>query len=152
MIGDSRCCALRHQLARHGINFYTYRGAGLATIGVRAAVPIERHSPRVCLILAGINDATLFDRRHRIITPLFEDAFTLSNHIIRLILRTRNSLLDRFPGLPQPRLTSKVHGWKKGRRINQYYLLHDGLHLGLIVRNTWLREILKCDELYNRRR
>lgn len=199
MIGDSRCCALRRPLTRGGTLCYAYRGAGLATIRVRATALIEQHCPKVCIILAGINDATLLDRRSRTITPLFDDAFTLSNHIIRLILRTRKLLLDRFPGLkvmfggiigadlaryneddqsaiyqsvlddtimqvnayirllnqltdlPQPRLTSKVHGWRRGRRVNRYHLLYDGLHLGPLVRQTWLREILKCAELYSRR-
>lgn len=50
-------------------------------------------------------------------------------------------LLNQLTLASQPRLTSKVHCWRKGVRKNYYHLLHDGLHLGPLLRDVWVREI-----------
>ena len=46
-----------------------------------------------------------------------------------------------------PRLTSKIHWWKKGRCHNQYHLLYDGLHLGPVVIQNWVKNIKRFHSL-----
>lgn len=64
---------------------------------------------------------------------IVDDAITQINSYIRL--------LNQLVLTSQPRMTSKVHCWRKGIRTNYYHLLRDGLHLGPTVRETWIREI-----------
>lgn len=65
---------------------------------------------------------------------IIDDMITQVNCYLRL--------LNQLVLASQPRLTSKVHCWRRGVRKNYYHLLHDGLHLGALVRDTWVREIL----------
>lgn len=160
------------------------------TICQKAKRLIHQYNPVTCLLLCGINDVTVLNRRSRVIRPRFADSFDLANYIIGLILQGRRELTALYPNtnlifggiigvalntynqlpgispqqitiddmitqvncylrllnqlvlVPQPRLTSKVHCWRKGVRKNYYHLLHDGLHLGALVRDVWVREIL----------
>lgn len=52
-------------------------------------------------------------------------------------------ILNRSDGVYHPRLTSKVNIWRKGRRINRYHLLYDGLHPGPIIIHSWIRAIAR---------
>lgn len=190
VVGDSRCCGLVGPLSDEGIKCFAYRGAGIRTITLKARELVKTYNPTACLLLCGINDATVMNCRTRVINPRFEDAFDLANYILRLILEARAELVRIFPHtrfifggiigvslntynkLPgvsplqdiiddmitqvnsylrilnqlvlvaQPRLTSKVHCWCKGTRKNYYHLLYDGLHLGPLLRDTWIREII----------
>lgn len=64
---------------------------------------------------------------------IIDDAITQINSYLRL--------LNQLVLATQPRLTSKVHCWRKGSRRNYYHLLRDGLHLGPLIISTWIREI-----------
>lgn len=62
-----------------------------------------------------------------------DDTITQVNSYLRL--------LNQLVPISQPRLTSKVHCWRKGIKKNYYHLLYDGLHLGPLLRDVWVREI-----------
>lgn len=189
VVGDSRCCSLVGPLSDEGIRCFAFRGAGVRTISHEADRLIRMYNPVACLLMCGINDATILNKRNRVIRPRFEDSFDLANYIIGLILQTRRELSDhhpdtrliiggivgvslnsynKLPGISPmqyiiddmitqvnsyvrllnqlalvspPRLTSKVHCWRKGKRKNYYHLLRDGLHPGPLLRETWMREI-----------
>lgn len=44
-------------------------------------------------------------------------------------------------GLPHPRLTTKVHIWKRGIRKTKYERLHDGLHPSELILKAWARQL-----------
>lgn len=189
VVGDSRCCYLRDSLDDNNIRCFAYRGAGLLTICEKAIRLIQRYNPDSCLLLGGINDVTIMNKRTRVIRPRLSDPFDLANHIIMLVLQVRREITclcpntkivfgglvgvslntyNRLPGrsfyqsvfddtitqvnsylrllnqlvpIAQPRLTSKVHCWRKGNKKNYYHLLYDGLHFGPLLRDVWVREI-----------
>lgn len=191
MIGDSRCCCLLGCFRSNDIRCFAYRGAGILGLCGKARMLVRRYNPVSCLLLGGVNDMTLMNKRTRVIKPYLLDPFDLANYVISLFLQVRQELTVLFPGtkfvfggiigvflntynkLPgtspyqyiiddaitqinsylrllnqlvlasQPRLTSKVHCWRKGTRKNYYHLLRDGLHLGPLIRDTWFSEITK---------
>lgn len=61
---------------------------------------------------------------------IIDDCVTQVNSYVRL--------LNRLGGNYHPRLTSKVHTWRRGRRMNRYHLLPDGLHFGEVVTLSWV--------------
>lgn len=93
--------------------------------------------PEVRIIFGGIIGVTLNIYNNLSgVSPcqtIIDDAITQINCYIRL--------LNQLVLTSQPRMTSKVHCWRKGIRKNYYHLLRDGLHLGPTVRDTWIREI-----------
>lgn len=66
---------------------------------------------------------------------VIDDCVTQVNCYVRV--------LNRLNGNYHPRLTSKVHTWRSGRRVNRYHLLADGLHFGEIVIRSWVWAILR---------
>lgn len=64
-----------------------------------------------------------------------DDAIQQINSYIRL--------LNQNSRLYHPRITSKVHAWRRGRRVTRYKYLFDGLHPGPILLRQWARSIVK---------
>lgn len=134
-----------------GVNDLTIRNSFNRTVQVAADDPfilanlvidrilalrtrIKSYWPGIKLVFAGITGIDL-NRYNRV-------PYT-SNHqwiIDDCILQVNSYLriLNRSDGYYHPRMTSKVHIWKKGRRISRYHLLGDGLHPGPIVIYSWL--------------
>lgn len=95
--------------------------------------------PGLHVVFGGINGIDL-NRYNRIegVSPVqnvIDDSVTQINCYIRL--------LNRVKGSYHPRLTSKVHTWRKGRRTNRYHLLPDGLHFGTVVKHSWVWAICR---------
>lgn len=91
------------------------------------------HYPNLHVVFGGINGLDL-NRYNQIegvspVQDVIDDSVTQINCYIRLLNRVRGSY--------HPRLTSKVHTWRKGR-VNRYHLLSDGLHFGTIVKHSWV--------------
>lgn len=138
-----------------GINDVTVLNRESRTIRPRLTDSFDLANYIIGLILQG----------RRELTALYPDTRFIFGGIIGVALNTYNQLpgnsplqlvvddmitqvncylrlLNQLVLVSQPRLTSKVHCWRKGTRKNYYHLLHDGLHLGPLVRDTWIREIL----------
>lgn len=64
---------------------------------------------------------------------LLDDTITAINAYIRQ--------MNRDSGVPHPRLTSKIHTWRHGRRRHVYKRLYDGLHPSDLVLHSWARQI-----------
>lgn len=110
----------------------------LANSVIRKILSIRRrllsHYPDLHVVFGGVNGIDLH-RYNRIqgISPMqnvIDDCITQINCYIRLLNRQNRSY--------HPRLTSKVHTWRKGRRVNRYHLLSDGLHFGDVVAISWV--------------
>lgn len=56
-------------------------------------------------------------------------------------INTYVRLLNQQAKLYHPRLTTKVHTYYRGRPKNNYRLLPDGLHLGNILVDIWVRSL-----------
>lgn len=65
--------------------------------------------------------------------PVVDEAITGINAYIHQ--------MNSDSGLPHPRLTSKVHVWKRGIRKCIYDRLYDGLHPNDIILNAWARQL-----------
>lgn len=65
--------------------------------------------------------------------PIIDEAITGINAYIHQ--------MNSDSGLPHPRLTSKVHVWKRGVRKCIYSRLTDGLHPSDIILNAWARQL-----------
>lgn len=91
------------------------------------------------VIFSGLNgiDLNKYNRLDGKSTEQFviDDCVTQVNSYVRI--------LNRLDGNYHPRLTSKVHTWRKGRRVNRYHLLYDGLHFGEIVTHSWVWAICR---------
>lgn len=66
---------------------------------------------------------------------VIDDAILQINSYIRL--------LNQKSRLYHPRITSKVHAWRRGRRAIRYKYLSDGLHPSSILLRQWARAIRK---------
>lgn len=66
---------------------------------------------------------------------IIDDCVTQVNCYVRV--------LNKLNGSYHPRLTSKVHTWRYGRRVNHYHLISDGLHFGETVIHSWVWAILR---------
>lgn len=95
---------------------------------------LKRLQPGLRVVFGGLNgiDLNKFNKfagksseQH-----IIDDCVTQVNSYIRI--------LNRLDGSYHPRLTSKVHTWRGGRRVNRYHLLSDGLHFGEIVTHSWV--------------
>lgn len=49
--------------------------------------------------------------------------------------------INRDSGFPHPRLTSKIHTWRRGIRKCVYHRLYDGLHPNELVLRAWAKGI-----------
>lgn len=63
----------------------------------------------------------------------------VDNAIIAINANIRQINIDS--GLPYPRLTSKVHTWRKGMAKHLYSRLRDGLHPGDLILENWAHQI-----------
>lgn len=105
--------------------------------------------PDVKVIIGGIIGLSIhtYNRRPNTspLQSVVDDAVTALNAQIRQI--------NEDSGVPHPRLTSKVHTWKKGVKKNLYYRLRDGLHPGDLLLHSWALQIRKmhdkCVELFS---
>lgn len=99
--------------------------------------------PNTKIIFGGINgiDIACFNREdyNPEIQRIVDDCITQINSYLRL--------LNRVNGYYHPRFTSKVHIWRSARRVNRYHLLHDGLHLGGIVTQSWITAIFRTHRI-----
>lgn len=59
--------------------------------------------------------------------------------------------VNRDSGIPHPRLTSKIHVWKRGIRRCLYQRLYDGLHPNDLVLRAWARQLNIFHELCGRK-
>lgn len=95
--------------------------------------------PGIRLVFAGITglDLNKYNRQLGVSIQqwVIDDAILQINSYVRI--------LNRSDGHYHPRLTSKVHIWRKGRRVSRYHLLRDGLHPGPIVISSWIRAIFR---------
>lgn len=100
------------------------------------AVILGAH-PNIKLIVGGIAGLSL-NTYNRIPgeSPhqwLIDDSITAVNTYIRQ--------MNRDADVPNPRLVSKIHTWRRGRRKHVYKRLYDGLHPGDLVLSSWARQI-----------
>lgn len=98
---------------------------------------IASASPTIKIVIGGIAGINLNAYNRRLGTsPLqtvVDNAITAVNSYIRQ--------LNHDSEVPHPRLTSKVHTWRHGRRKNFYSRLYDGLHPSELVLQSWARQI-----------
>lgn len=103
--------------------------------------------PKVKVAIGGIIGIELnMYNRVQGISPwqyVVNDAITAINSYIRQLNRDSN--------LPTPRLTSKVHTWRRGARRTIYSRLHDGLHPGNLVLMAWAKQLNIFHELCGKR-
>lgn len=97
VLTDSRGASLRRMIGDPNVIIEAVRGARLQEMVGRAAALIPRLNPKSCLVIAGINNMTIMNRRTRKVSLLYYDPFELANHVIRLINRVRRHLIDSFP-------------------------------------------------------
>lgn len=98
-----------------------------------------RFWPGIRLAFAGITGIDL--NRYNRLSGLSDQQWIIDDCLLQVNSYIR--ILNRFDGNYHPRLTSKVHIWRKGLRINRYHLLDDGLHPGPIVIHSWIRAITR---------
>lgn len=93
--------------------------------------------PDIKLVMSGIVGIELNTYNRRLGTsPLqitVDNAITAVNSYIRQ--------LNHDSEVPHPRLTTKIHTWRKGKRKYFYSRLYDGLHPNELVLNSWARQI-----------
>lgn len=98
--------------------------------------------PNIKLIIGGIAGMCIntYNRLPGVATNqwLLDDTITAINAYIRQ--------LNRDSGVPHPRLTSKIHTWRHGRRRHVYKRLYDGLHPGDLILLSWARQIKRMHE------
>lgn len=93
--------------------------------------------PDIKIAVGGIIgiDLNTYNRRYGIspVQHVVDDTITAVNSYIRQ--------MNHDAGLPHPRLTTKVHTWRRGRRRHAYRRLRDGLHPSDLVLESWARQI-----------
>lgn len=108
--------------------------------------------PEVHVAIGGIIGLELnkYNHRHGVSSHqwIIDDTITAINAYINQV--------NQDSGLPNLRLTSKVHTWRKGLRKNLYSRLHDGLHPGDVVLNSWANQLrifhYKCENLWSHKK
>lgn len=99
IFGDSRCRRLQPYLVDTDITVYYYSGANLEGI-VSNAIPIIRaQKPLSVLIMGGVNDLTILNRRPRWVSLRFHSESEMSQAIMSTIGYLRGLLAAEFPGL-----------------------------------------------------
>lgn len=99
ILTDSRGIPVRRMIGDPNIKLEATRGARLHDMISIATTMIARYNPSSCLIIAGVNDMTVLDRRTRKVSLLYYDPFEMANHIIRAINRARRRLIQLFEGV-----------------------------------------------------
>lgn len=103
----------------------------------RAKSLILATHPNVLVAVGGIIgiEMNTYNRRNgtSYFQPIIEDVINAINCYIRQMNLDSN--------LPHPRLTSKVHTWRRGVRRSIYNRLYDGLHPGAVVLEAWARQL-----------
>lgn len=98
---------------------------------------ISAVSPTTKVVIGGILGINLNVYNRRLgVSPLqhvVDNAITAVNSYIRQ--------LNHDSEVPHPRITSKVHTWRHGKRKNFYSRLHDGLHPNNLVLESWAHQI-----------
>lgn len=93
--------------------------------------------PHVKVAIGGILgiDLNTYNRRHGTspLQHIVDDVITAINAYIRQV--------NHDAGLPHPRLTTKLHTWRRGRRRNSYSRLRDGLHPNNLILESWARQL-----------
>lgn len=134
-----------------GVNNLTIRDSFNRTVQVAAEDPfvlanllidrilalrarIKSFWPGIKLVFAGITGIDL--NKYNRLPYVSKHQWIIDDCILQVNSYLR--ILNRSDGYYHPRMTSKVHIWKKGRRISRYHLLGDGLHPGPIVIHSWL--------------
>lgn len=97
VISDSRGVPVIRRIDDPNIICKAVRGARLQDMAGLADQLIAAHHPKTCLILAGVNNMTVRNRRTRSVSLVYYDPFELANHIIRLINRIRSRLISTHP-------------------------------------------------------
>lgn len=97
VISDSRGVPVTRRIDDPNVICRAVRGARLQDMIGIADSMIATHQPKTCLILAGVNNITLRDRRTRRVSLMYYDPFELANFIIRLINRVRSRLISNHP-------------------------------------------------------
>lgn len=195
VIADSRGRHLDMWVDNEEILISFHPGARLIDVAREALHIVPRFSPDIILLMAGINDTTIMDRRTRqvrlisisraviiqhlicqinqakhIITSAFPNVKVAIGGIIGLELNTYNRRsgisrwqyviddaitainsyirqLNQDSNLPHPRLTTKVHTWRRRIRRCIYSRLHDGLHPGDLILSSWARQLNRFHHL-----
>lgn len=95
--------------------------------------------PGIKLVFAGITGIDL--NRYNRLSYTSTQQWIIDDSILQVNSYLR--IFNRSDGYYHPRMTSKVHIWKKGRRISRYHLLGDGLHPGPLVIYSWLTALAR---------
>lgn len=110
----------------------------LANIVIKKMVYIRqvlmKLQPSLQVVYGGLNGVDL--NKYNRWTGTSPDQFIIDDCVTQVNSYVR--LLNRLGGSYHPRLTSKVHTWRKRRRVNRYHLLPDGLHFGEVVILCWV--------------
>lgn len=99
VICDSRGVPVRRRISDDNVICEAVRGARLQDVPGLADELISRYNPATCLIIAGINNMTIMNRRTRKVSLVYYDPFELANHVIRLINRIRTYLTGMHRGV-----------------------------------------------------
>lgn len=111
---DSRGASILPYLTDPGVICKVYRGARISDVALRASKLIRDLNPRVCLILAGINDFTVRNKKDRVTRIHVADSFDLANLVIRRLLSARRLLTRKYPD------TKIAFGGINGIQLNRY--------------------------------
>lgn len=99
MLCDSRGVAVSRRIDEPNVICRAVRGARLQDIPGLTEYYISTYNPSTCLIIMGINNMTILNRRTRTVSLVYYDPFELANHVIRLINRIRSCLIARYEGV-----------------------------------------------------
>lgn len=99
--------------------------------------------PWLRIAFAGINGICL-DRYNRY-RSYPSDQVVINDAVLQINSYIR--LLNQQSRLYHPRITSKVHAWRRGKRITRYKYLSDGLHPSSTLLSQWARAIRKFHKI-----
>lgn len=98
---------------------------------------IAAASPSTKIVIGGITGVNLnvYNRCLGVspLQPVVDNVITAVNSYIHQ--------LNHDSQVPHPRLTSKVHTWRRGKRKIVYSRLHDGPHPNNLVLESWAHQI-----------
>lgn len=93
--------------------------------------------PWLRVAFGGINGICL--NKYNITTEFHSEQKVIDQAILQVNSYIR--LLNQNSRLYHPRLTSKVHAWRRGRMVTRYKYLYDGLHPNDVLLSQWARAI-----------